>query len=781
MTCDTLTLGGAEKSFVDWGFSTAISGEKNNQAADTFNATLVTANIADEATAPTFPFEAQVIVRVNRALSAGVFSGGTIKFQGKRVGQPMKASSSGQGVTYKFEGAWYDLSNTHYQQAFQGVSGQYAIGETILFCYAQMYNANGSSYSYGLISVGDQIQFILEWLLAQYAAQGMAAPFKFTGRNHALTPAVATNPYGGFYYWPAVGGTTISAALYSLYLPTFITKPIMCAEAIKKCLEMSPTANAWFDHATTPPTFRVTVPADKTAKTLPLFDGVSHKSISIHRRDDLFVRAVNIIFRVSSKVGSNTVIDYVPDKWGANGSNSPSDPGTGLRVVNELIDIQGSAQTSVTGHLDCEPLGFSSAQLGTTYGTVADNLAKRQWWSGKRGGEQAKFEDTRIRFQKFDVPSGSTVQTYVPDACIYYSEAGVDSTGAAVAANQEFTSADYAFYTYRLVRGTHHAWMTTAGSGPLVNGKPPQVPVKSVKVKIHAPMTYANYDITSAAGNPDLDTTGLKHGNPNSEDVHVNVELTNGPTGNYSAMATASQGECIIVGAGGIAQYLFQTLNAYQYDGDAVHVAASFADAAAANYVDLGCALNLSNGAVEWAAMNAQIQSISEDYHLHTTKVKIGVAKHLNSGQLASLLQMWRNRREWYNPATKADNTIPSGGDVDLPITAGSADTAHGLVNNGPVANVDYSTQPAPASPGLPPSVAGVMTGQLNHDPTLITKALAAVISSGKTPTPVVASSVPADANYDIKTMQPREMLLCDADGNQFYAMVHMGGSYTKV
>ena len=769
MNYDTLTCNGVEKSFVDWGFAaSSVKGNKVNQSESSFTATITGVSIATEATTPTFPFEAIVVVRANRTISAGVYSGGTIKFQGKRVGQPLKASGRGQGVTYKFENAWYDLKNTHYQQTFVGGSGAtvYIGAETVL--------NTSTATSSGMIycSLGDQIQAILQWLLEQYDAQGMARPFQYVGRDLNTTTiapqhtailasgAIDLNGTGGYsgYTYHVNSATTINADLFNIYHPSYITKPLMCSDALQKCLELFPRATIWFDHTTTPPTVHVSLPSDRTAKTLPLLDGVSHKDLSINRRDDLTARAVNILYRITNTVDGQQVVDYQPDKWGAHGSNSASDPGTGLRVVNELIELQGSASTTAKAHLDVQPVLANSLTGGTT------QALKRAWWASKRGGEQTKLEDTRCRFQ-----DKAGALTTIPEAAFIDAATGVNLTSDDMVAFGLCDSSGN-LVVNRLVRGTCCPWMKRT-DGQLIVSK---------KVRITAKMTFAIYDIfntgshTTNDGNivdaDDTATTGEKHTMHNSEDCHANIEITNGTSGDYSTTESVTGGENYIIGNGGIAQYLYNHMNCLQYDGDAVHVKANFADTGAADYVDLGNSLNLSNGAAEWATMNAQIQSIEEDYFHHTTTITIGVAKHLNSGQLSSLLNMWRNRRPWYNPALRSSSAAGNGGLVDLPVTAGgSANTVNGTVNNGQSANLDYTTSPSGET-------AGVIGGKLNHAPELITAALAAVVAGGKTPTPVSGMT-----DGDIKTMQPRKCLMCDEDGNQFYAMVHVSGGWTEV
>lgn len=156
--------------------------------------------------------------------------------------------------------------------------------------------------------------------------------------------------------------------------------------------------------------------------------------------------------------------------------------------------------------------------------------------------------------------------------------------------------------------------------------------------------------------------------------------------------------------------------------------------------------------------MNAQIQSVREDYGSHETSVKIGLSKHLSSGQFQSLLNMWRNRRPWVNPLIRADNTAGGNATVDMQQTSGSANTTDGEVNHQAVVTRDYQNQTDPTS---------TIQGEMNHDSSLIHPILVAT-------TPTAVDSTP------INKMAPRETLFCDMDGNQFYAIVLRTGYYSK-
>jgi len=685
MTYDTLTYGGNEKTFAAWGFALdSVQDMLTNQSHDIFSATIANANIATETGSPTIAFEGTIIVRINRTSASGAtnsFSGGSIAFTGKRVENPAQSTGNRQGVTYKFHGPWYDLSNTHYLQTFMGqTSTTYLAPETILN------TSTAVTAGQIQISLGDQIQAILQWLLDSYAAQSLAAPFQYIGRTlHSgaidLNVGSSTGTPGGnysftgkLYNYPIATGNTIDTSLYQIFLPSYITKPLMCADALRKCLELSPRVTIWFDYTQSPPMINVTAIDAATAQSFAVLDGISHKSLNIQARNDLMVNAVRILYRINNTSGSSPVINFSVDKWGPHGSNSASDPDYGLRVINELIDLQGYARTYCQGHLDCEPL----ACVGGTQAT------KRAWWSSPRGGGQRRLIDSRVRF-----PST------IPDATIVYATTGGTDAGSNPrVAGQPLTTLDAALFTNKLVRGTHHAWMALAGGTPVV----------SLKAVVRSAMTYFEYDQVAAGDTPfqlpanETASNAATNGTPlraaNSVEHHAEVELTNGITGTYVTVASTVAGESWITGYGGTAWYLYNQMNVLQFEGDFAKVEAAFGTG-----VSLGAPINLTGGATLWSTMKAQVQEVRRLYGRHETSVRIGVAKHLNAGQLFSLLNMWRWRRPWYNPAVRSDNTAGgTGGLVDQPVTAGNDNTTAGQENHSKTAVIIYNTAGVPSS-----------------------------------------------------------------------------------
>ena len=479
--------------------------------------------------------------------------------------------------------------------------------------------------------------------------------------------------------------------------------------------------------------------------SLPLFNGIDHKSLNIKRRDDLVVRAVVITYRITNTVNGKQVVDYAIDKWGAHGANSASDPSAGLRVLSETIDLQGYTVTTTTAQMDCEPL---ACRGGT-------NATKRAWWAGRRGGEQAKFSDSRVRFQ-----DSAFAETTIPDATITYAtSAGVDGDGNPRIAGATLTSADLALFTNRIVRGTHHSWMTTGGN-----------PAQSLKVRVSVKTEHAVYDVVATGDTPgqlpasesasNTATNGSRQGKVNTEETHCEIELTNAANNldgsPYSAttVASATPGEVYILGDGGIAQYLFNALQVFQYDGEYTKVETEFA-----NNAGLMNAVNFTGGRAEWSAMNAQPQSIIEDFGTRETFVRIGVSNHLTAGQLSSLLNLWAFRRPWYNPAVRADNSVANGGEVAMPQTAGSANATGGLINHNELVTTDY------AMPGDPTSA---VNGQIKATAKKVTDILAAT-----TPTPI-------DMGIPPKILDPKEVSFCDETGEVVQAILIAGGFYTK-
>jgi hypothetical protein len=122
---------------------------------------------------------------------------------------------------------------------------------------------------------------------------------------------------------------------------------------------------------------------------------------------------------------------------------------------------------------------------------------------------------------------------------------------------------------------------------------------------------------------------------------------------------------------------------------------------------------------------------------------------------------MWAYRRTWYNPAVRADNSLASSGEVNMPDATGTANGTNGVANHNEIVTTDYATANDPTS---------AIKAQIKASASKVTDILAAT-----TPTP--AGTFTAD---DIKTNQPREVAFCDITGAIVYGIVMTTGFYTK-
>ena len=254
---------------------------------------------------------------------------------------------------------WYDLDITQYLQTFKGQTTNYNPGEVVLNTAA--FPAI-STAGLRFISVGDQIQAILQFVLDSYAALFLPAPVQVIGRNLHFgaidlnvsglgsgTTNENTDATGAPYIFTVNAGTTIDVNLFKLFLKSEIIRPMSASQCLQKLLDSSPRTNIAFDYSTTPPTFYVQNIDNLPAVSLALFNGVDHKSLDLQRRDDLVPSAVVIGYRITESVAGNQVIDYAVDKWGPHGASSNLDPSAGPGVIVQILDLQGFSITFATG------------------------------------------------------------------------------------------------------------------------------------------------------------------------------------------------------------------------------------------------------------------------------------------------------------------------------------------------------------------------------------------------------------------------------------------------
>lgn len=378
-------------------------------------------------------------------------------------------------------------------------------------------------------------------------------------------------------------------------LPTYQAKDITCAEAIQICLRCSPNAVVQFDHTTSPPTCNVLLQGSLTPVSVAIGDGVKHEAMSLRPRSDLQVRGVCLYFRSSINDNGTTWVAMTKQKYPADG------PESGLRVLVQTIDMQGWSRTTVTGRLQVL--------------AVANN---RAWWKVF----VPELQSTRIR--NFSVGS-MTIK---------------DENGDAVS---------LATYPNCLIDGSSIAPWMRLGGGAAVVGK---------QVTITADATYDQWDVEATGGDPEAATNGIKREVFPRKQLSARVTLTNGTTGNYSALGSFTEGEAV---PAGMAQAIYEALSTLQYEGTVTLV-----ENECASDIGIGNALNLTGGRAEWTTMNALVQSVRRAYGDGRTEITIGPAAHLSAADLTQLFLVNRLRRAWVNPASQATASNSAAGTVTM-------------------------------------------------------------------------------------------------------------------
>jgi hypothetical protein len=275
---------------------------------------------------------------------------------------------------------------------------------------------------------------------------------------------------------------------------------------------------------------------------------------------------------------------------------------------------------------------------------------------------------------------------------------------------------------------------------------------QAVKATVKA---FFSYNKTSTIGGTAVTDTMKEH------EHHLRVVLTNAPTNQYF-IKTTQPGEAIPTG---LAQALWTELQTLQWKLRHEIIQAAPDTVTVPTLIKPGKhAINLSGGDPTWATMNAMPQNVS--IQLFRTadgrlvahhNIQTGPVNHLEPGYLIQLANLFWNRNRSGVRSDQRLSGAASSNQVDLTGTDSK----------------ENSTAAAPV-PTVQNLVAtdntGAITGLIIHSAPIIATTLAAT-----TPAPVTGFSA-----TDLKTMQPREIKVCDDNGNPYFMMVMATGGYTK-
>lgn len=549
----TCEYNGEEKSFVDWGF-TDPEMVLQNQAVSTFAVRLPGTAMPT----PAIPFRGAVIIRRGRAISGGVWSGGSIVFQGRRMSAQSNADVDRPGQSWVFGDAWWDLENLVYQQQWKysnALSDGWFARVNLFQNYSER-TLGGVTYIPGaLITNGQQVAD----LTAFAAACGVS-----------------------------IGTGTIDVAFN---LPVYPVKAIMCSEAINIALRSAPDAVVHMNYSTVPPTLNCRLRGSLTPIAMDYGEG-DHGSTFVTPRPDLQVPCVVIQYQAVNQVDNSAYTTFVVDAYPV-GS-------TGLEVGALVcpIDLRGGMRTTTS--VVVEAKAFAATSL--------------DWWKSKKPAMKNYFDLALVE-------GSATVK---------------DEDGVTVTLPNEH------------IRGEiMPSWMALDDS----------TPVSAKQVTVSAKFTYKEKDALGRW------RTKVESGKAEPHEVNVRVKLTNSPVGEKTYKTTAHF-ESAEDPPTGLAQQIYNSLATLQYEGK--HII-KYGPSQSETMPIFGCerTLNLIGGRTEWETMNASIQRVSFDFFKGEALIEFGPAKHLAPGELFDLLQMWRFRVVWDNPALRV-TAQESGAETEL-------------------------------------------------------------------------------------------------------------------
>jgi hypothetical protein len=600
--------GPVEKAAADWGLNAQPVIRTRDRTETVFSFRMAGANPAGSIP---FPFKAEVTIRQNRTFAAGVWSGAGWVFKGYQMTQKGRVDGARQGIMLDFGDAIWLLKNTTFQQNWNvntsaGGGGVTTTAIPVSRCVLFMDINSYVATPWTLKSVQWQINEIIT-----FAA------------SCGISIQAGTIDYSGFE------------------INYYHVRAISCWDALLKCLEPIPDAKVWVDASTTPPSLHVRTRANLAALAAPTTTapgpitlpwrgtdskGRKHSTSELTPRHDLIPPQVVIQYQVNNTLNGRSSPSWTSDVYppGSNGK-------TPFAMVVP-IDLTGASFNTVEGQLDCEPL----ACVGGSH------VQKRAWWASKRGGEQDKLIDTRVRFGSYTILDATVT----------------DDNGNPV---------DLAQYPNRLVNGAYHAWMKNGGTQ-----------INVIRAHVRVKVQWTEWDVVGSTP-AETDLNGNLVRKASAHELHCHIKLTNSPAGvkTYSGLNVSGVAESP---ASNLAQNIYNSRKDLDYDGDHEIV-----DPGNAGNIPLSQiighwnVLNISGGAAAWATANMTIAGTEIDLVTNHQRIEIGPSRHLSPQDWNEMLQFFRSRRVFIFAGRRATGYGDDNANVDMARNTPEGNTVEGL------------------------------------------------------------------------------------------------------
>lgn len=366
---------------------------------------------------------------------------------------------------------------------------------------------------------------------------------------------------------------------------------VSVAEVIRLSLRFHPDWVPWIDHATMPPTLNFTARASMASRTIDIGDGDA-TSVSITRRDDLRPEAVRIIYMNATIIDGVTYRDGKVDLYPAGG------PASGPRVISNVIELAG-------GQMQFQKQRIKTRELPSDHGEMKAWLKK-------------KYPDLK------DVPDGHWSVKMLSKKLV--PEPDDDPDPEPINPQAERLHADDVDDLPReLVKGTIEDWMRKK--------------VGRVRIEFSVKILPSANAASKKLLEPLLTITALT------------PVATNATTKIYKGVTQWVAPDKVPTG---IAEAIYSSLSAYQYEGSITTV---MEDVSGDRFH--GRKLNIAGGRGEWAAMNALVHSASFDIASGSTTVSVGPAPFLAAQDMLELARLLRGRPvTWMSEDERTSNEL---------------------------------------------------------------------------------------------------------------------------
>jgi hypothetical protein len=738
----TITYNNVEKTVAAWGLTTQPLIRTHDRSATQFSFCMTgqapesgvpfasfNALLKAGATVAQAEVQARVTIRQYGAwtgAAGGGWSNLLFTFVGYLANQPGTVGREGQSVVVVFKDAIWLMQNTTFQQPWVQNPGGMVAGNTYTIYSAGTTNfmavgapnnlpgtefiATGTATGTGLVTVPISrcvlFMDINSWVPNVYqSVQWQVNQILSYAASCGIAIAPGTIEYSGWY------------------LNYYHCRAISIWEALLKCFEPIASAKIWVDGSAATPLLHIRSRAALAALAAPggtgpgpvtlLYKGVDaaghvHETTrDFEPRYDLVPPQVVLQYQINTTLNGKPAPIFTTDVYpaGANGQMP--------FALVAPVDLTGASETIETGTLDCEPL----ACVGGSH------AAKRAWWASKRGGEEDKLADFRVRF-------------------------GANTIGDATVVDDNGNAIDLTQYPNRIAKGTYHAWMKNGSTQ-----------INAIRAHVKVKVQFQEYDVVGSTP-AETDTNGNLIKTSNAHELHCHITLTNAPAG-VTAFTGANVSGYSETPVSGLAQNIWTDRATLDYDGDHEFLDPGVPGVSVPITQIIGHwnVLNIAGGAAAWANANMTIAATEIDLLNNRVRIQVGPARHLQPQDWSAMLQFFRYRRTFMFSSQRATGAADPNGTVDMALNTPDGNTVGGLVADRASVLIDYATPSDPTSQ---------VNGRSNLDANQVTQILAA-----ETPTPVV------DAN-GMRTLQPREYAMCDNAGDVLFVILHGTSGHTK-